>query len=191
MRLVLHDETSGNTPPISLENLIRPDLVAGSQVSVSITDYKTAHLHNGDTCVSFVLPQDKFPLAYSDWTKAFGRLASIEIWLEDVEVADANSAFGYAPQQQHNDPTKVVQWYCEKIIVRDRRKGAASWEYFYFPMQRWLYPGKHYFVQHLNVALPQYDVLNQIPSSNPAPDGTGAGSEREQEISENRRMYMY
>ena len=39
VRLVLHDETSGNTPPISLENLIRPDLVAGSQVSVFIIDY--------------------------------------------------------------------------------------------------------------------------------------------------------
>lgn len=143
-------------------------------------------------CGTVVL-QDKFPLAYSDWTKAFGKLASIEVWLEEVDVADPNSEFGYAPRQQHNDPTKVVQWYCEKIVVRDRRKGAAAWEYFYFPMQRWLYPGKHYLVQHLNVALPQFDVLNQIPSSNPAPDGAGAGagSEREQEISENRRMYLY
>lgn len=111
------------------------------------------------------------------------------MWLEEVDVSDANAAFGYAPRQQQNDPTKVVQWYCEKIVVRDRRKGAAAWEYFYFPMQRWLYPGKHYLVQHLNVALPQFDVLNQIPSSASGPDG--AGSERELEISENKRMYLY
>ena len=61
VRLVLHDETSGNTPPISLENLIRPDLAAGSQVIDFHIDFNNKYLYSGDTCASFGRTSSRCP----------------------------------------------------------------------------------------------------------------------------------
>lgn len=51
VRVVFHDTMSATTPPISLENLIRPNLIAGSNVCFSIAFLiKQAHLTSRCLC---------------------------------------------------------------------------------------------------------------------------------------------
>merc|ERR1712033_38441 len=67
-----------------------------------------------------------------------GPIAEIELWREGMKAAT------------DNDP---ADWYCELISVKDTR----DMKDYYFPVHRWLSPGKHYNIPVLDTSLPPQD----------------------------------
>ena len=81
----------------------------------------------------------------------YGEVVNIELWREDQGDAD---------------------WFCEVIVLNDRRTEKC----FYFPVNRWLKPGRHYKIQANDVSLPQTDPNNE---------------DRKRELQEIRAEYKY
>lgn len=76
--------------------------------------------------------QDKQPVCNAEWTKQFGIPARIEFWREKTG--------------QLGNEQGATEWFCEKFIVRDRRKTISAWTYTYFPVHLWVLPEKHYVI---------------------------------------------
>lgn len=103
--------------------------------------------------------QDHFSLDNMSWcsTKVFGKLQRLEFWL----------IYDVLPSE----------WFCEKVIIRDRRKGLkGKWDYVFFPVYRWIRPERHYIVHHNETFLPIEDPFPQF---------------REEEINERRLTFVY
>ncbi|PAA67451.1 hypothetical protein BOX15_Mlig014613g1 [Macrostomum lignano] len=106
--------------------------------------------------------RDKFTIPLASWCKkGFGKVQKIEFW-RSVE-----------PGVEHVN----YDWFCEKVIIRDRRKGlGGKWLYSYFPVHRWIHPDRHYY---------SFDCQVSLPSADPMPD------ERIAEISERRNNLLF
>ena len=84
--------------------------------------------------------------------KGFGAVAKVEVWRNNTDVR--------------------ADWFCEVVIVNDRR--TDRW--FYFPVQRWMAPQRHYILRAYETSLPQLDDGRQL---------------RENDLKERRLLYQY
>lgn len=66
--------------------------------------------------------------------KKFGEMVTkIEFWRDTAGLADA--------------------WYVDRVMVENKKSKNT----FIFPVYRWIKPGHHYIIKHLDTALPQFD----------------------------------
>ena len=82
----------------------------------------------------------------------FGDIDRIELWRDNPGV----------------DP----DWFCEVIVVNDRRTEKC----FYFPVQRWMRPELRYKIQQFDTILPQFDPNRD---------------QRHAELEDRRGLYQY
>ncbi|KAL3313784.1 hypothetical protein Ciccas_007614 [Cichlidogyrus casuarinus] len=90
--------------------------------------------------------QARFTIDLQEWSRprTFAKLHHIEFWRTNAPVTD-------------------LDWYLDRVIIRDRRSGlTGEWEYFFFPVHDWIHPDGQYVIHNAETWLPKYAPYPQV-----------------------------
>lgn len=98
------------------------------------------------------MDQFRVPSKQLHSVERLGKIARIEFWRDDSGLGS--------------------DWYVDKVIVENRKTN----DLFVFPVFRWIRPGWHYIIKHLDTSLPQFDEY---------------ADQRRMELEEKRKTYVF